>query len=94
MHQSQRVHYALVNSQHQVRSLVLKADSKAYLNSSSIIANVHSSDTYIAKVTIETDFTSAIQTGVYAKRVITFMNQTGRVTLKSDLNAYINSLVQ
>lgn len=45
MHQSQRVHYALVNSQHQVRSLVLKADSKAYLNSSSIIANVHSSDT-------------------------------------------------
>jgi hypothetical protein len=48
IHQSQRIHYALVNSQHQVRSLLLNVDNKAYLNTSSIIANVHSSDPKIA----------------------------------------------
>ena len=63
-----RVSHVLAGSRHQLKTLLLDADSNSYLNSSSIIQKVSSSDKQLAVVSMpETTFEISVSKDNYAK---------------------------
>lgn len=77
--ESTRTHWALVNSMHHLRLLILDKQGRASLNHESIVTNISASHTNIA---------SLQGSNAYDRRIVKTTNQTGTVVITSESTKY------
>ena len=66
-----RVSHVLAGSRHQLKTLLLDADSNSFVNSSSIIQKMSSSDKNLAVILMpEPNFESSVSKDNYAKTIV------------------------